>query len=342
MQIYLNSFGTYLHVKEAMFEIRVPTESGTTERHHLAAHKVTAIILTVAGALSSDALRLALTHNVDVILADRNGQPLGRFWHAKLGSTSKIRKRQLEASLGREGVVCTGRWLVGKLEGQAALLQKLKKHRKHHHDLLDERSARIGELGGAIATCVAGAAKTSEVADTLRGLEGTAGRLYWQTLSKLTPAPYQFAGRSFRPATDAFNAFLNYGYGVLYARVEKALMTAGIDPYVGFMHRDDYNQKSMVFDFIEPYRTHVDRVVFRLFSGKKVNGGHYGELAGGVTLVKPGKELLIEALGDYLDGEKVRSGRRVRTRMNAMLADAHRFAQELLEREITDVEIVEL
>jgi CRISPR-associated protein Cas1 len=343
MQIYLNSFGTYLHVKEAMFEIRIPAaQGGGTQKHHLAAHKVTAIILTVAGALSSDALRLALTHNVDIILADRNGQPLGRFWHAKLGSTSKIRKRQLEASLGREGLRHTGRWLVAKLENQAALLQKLKKHRKHHHELLDERGDRIGALAHAIETCVAAGKKTSEVADTLRGLEGTAGRLYWQTLSKLTPAPYQFNGRSFRPATDAFNAFLNYGYGILYARVEKALMTAGIDPYVGFMHRDDYNQKSMVFDFIEPYRTHVDRVVFRLFSGKKVNAGHYGELAGGITLVKPGKELLIEALGNYLDGEKVRSGRRVRTRMNAMLADAHRFAQELLEREITDIEITEL
>lgn len=342
MQIYLNSFGTYLHVKEAMFEIRVPAENGTTQRHHLAAHKVTAIILTVAGALSSDALRLALRHNVDIILADQSGQPLGRFWHAKLGSTSKIRKRQLEASLGREGLAYTGQWLVGKLEQQAEWLQQLKKHRKQHHELLDERSARIGELAVAIKTCVSGAEKTSEVADTLRGLEGTAGRLYWQTLSQLTPPPYSFSGRSFRPAADAFNAFLNYGYGVLYARVEKALMTAGIDPYVGFMHRDDYNQKSMVFDFIEPYRTYVDRVVFRLFSGKKVNTDHFGELAGGITLEKPGKELLIEALGDYLDGEKVRSGRRVRTRMNAMLADAHRFAQQLLGEEITDVEITAL
>lgn len=342
MQIYLNSFGTYLHVKEAMFEIRVPTDSGTTDKHHLAAHKVTAIILTVAGALSSDALRLALTHNVDIILTDRSGQPLGRFWHAKLGSTSKIRKRQLEASLGQDGLAFTGKWLVEKLENQADHLHKLKKHRKHHHELIDGRRTRIRELAKAIESCVEGAKETSDIADTLRGLEGTAGRLYWQTLSTLMPAPYQFSGRSFRPALDAFNAFLNYGYGVLYARVEKALMTAGIDPYVGFMHRDDYNQKSMVYDFIEPYRPLVDHVVFRLFSGKKVNTGHYAELAGGITLIKPGKELLIEALGAYLDGEKVRSGRRVRTRMNAMLADAHRFAQALLKEESTDIEITEL
>jgi CRISPR-associated protein Cas1 len=342
MQIYLNSFGTYLHVKEEMFEIRVPSDGGGTTKHHLSAKKVTAIILTVAGALSSDAIRLALTHNVDLILADRSGQPLGRFWHAKLGSTTKIRKRQLAASIGSLGLEYTGRWLTAKLGAQADMLGRLKKHRKHHHELLDQRSERISELAVAIKTCVADTKLTKEVADTLRGLEGTAGRLYWQTLSELTPEPYQFKGRSFRPAADAFNAFLNYGYGVLYARVEKALMTAGLDPFVGFMHRDDYNQKSMVFDFIEPYRSLVDHVVFRLFSGKKVNATHYGDLAGGITLEKPGKELLIEALGNYLDGEKVRHHRRNRSRMNGMLADAHRFAQELLEIDDKEFEIIEL
>lgn len=342
MQIYLNSFGTYLHVKDAMFEIRVPAEKGGMTTHHLAAHKVTAIILTVAGALSSDALRLALTYNVDIILADRGGQPLGRFWHAKLGSTTKIRKLQLTASLGAKGLAYTGKWLTAKLAAQADLLHRLKKHRKNHHELLDERCERIGQLAAAIATCVNSASRVEDVADTLRGLEGTAGRLYWQTLSTLVPEPYTFSGRSFRPAADPFNAFLNYGYGVLYARVEKALMTAGLDPYVGFMHRDDYNQKSMVFDFIEPYRPLVDHVVFRLFSGKKINATHYGQLAGGITLEKPGKELLIDALGEYLDGEKVRHHRRVRSRMNGMLADAHRFAQELLHGEAGELEITEL
>jgi CRISPR-associated endonuclease Cas1 len=71
-----------------------------------------------------------------------------------------------------------------------------------------------------------------------------------------------FKGRSSRPAEDPFNAFLNYAYGVLYSRVEKALIIAGVDPFVGFMHRDDYNMKSMVFDFIEPYRIYAEETVF--------------------------------------------------------------------------------
>ncbi len=57
---------------------------------------------------------------------------------------------------------------------------------------------------------------------------------------------------------------------------------------------------------------------------------------------KPGKELLIAALGEYLDGDKVRHHQRVRSRANGMLADAHRFAQELLGKDLKDLEIVEL
>lgn len=330
MQLYLNTYGTYLHVKEALFEVRVPKAEGKDyEVKHFAAHKVTAIIMTTAGALSTDAVSLAIKHNVDLIFADRSGFPLGRVWHSKLGSTTLIRKRQLEASLGPVGLRWTLAWLTAKLDAQIETLDKLKKHRTQQQDFLEERRARIEQLRNGM-TALGDAERVDAVADTLRGLEGTAGRLYFATLSQLTPDPYRFNGRSFRPAVDPFNAFLNYGYGILYARIEKALIIAGLDPYLGFLHRDDYNQKSMVFDFIEPYRHYVDRVVFRLFSGKLVRQDHVRAIANGVSLDKPGKELLIEKLNQYLEVDKIRYRNRNQTRANALQQDAHRFANELI------------
>ncbi len=303
MQIHLNTYGTYLHVKDAMFELRVPGPEGS-QTHHLAAKRVSSIVFSIAGAISTDALRLALRHNVDVLVAEQDGFPIGRFQGARPGSTTRIRKNQLAASLDATGVRFVERWLTGKLAGQAAHLHKLRKHRKGHQELLDRRRDAILELGNSIGAVCAAAPTVDAVADTLRGLEGTAGRLYFQTLSQILPQKHQFAGRSFRPAADPFNAFLNYGYGVLYSRIEKALLVAGLDPFIGFMHRDDYNQKSLVFDFIEPYRMLVDRVVVRLFAGKRVRDEHTRPLSGGVSLDKDGKALLVEALGDYLDGEK--------------------------------------
>lgn len=329
MQLYLNTYGTYLHIKDAMFEVRVPQEGGGHQKHHFAAQKVTSIIMTTSGTLSTDAIQLAFQNNIDIIFADSSGFPRGRVWHSKLGSTTKIRKRQLEASLGQEGVRWTIQWLAEKLANQIEFIKDLKKHRASIGDYLDEKSAKIANLQQSMRL-QGDAQSVDSIAETLRGLEGTAGRLYFETLSQTLPEEHRFNGRSFRPALDPFNAFLNYGYGVLYGRVEKALMIAGLDPYVGFLHRDDYNQKSMVFDFIEPYRAHAEIVVFRLFSAKKVNQTHTQALANGITLAKEGKQLLIEKLNDYLEVQTLRYNGRNQTRGNGLQMDAHRFANELI------------
>ncbi|MCX6163660.1 MAG: CRISPR-associated endonuclease Cas1, partial [Ignavibacteriae bacterium] len=175
------------------------------------------------------------------------------------------------------------------------------------------------------------AINTKDVADTIRGLEGTAGRIYFETLSLLLADEYKFEGRSSRPAKDVFNAFLNYSYGVLYGKVEKALIIAGVDPYLGFLHRDDYNQLSMVYDFIEQYRVFADRVVHRLFSSKKVNQSHTDKITNGYTLNKEGKILLMENYNKYFEEETVRYKGKNQTRSNIIQFDAHSFANSLIE-----------
>jgi CRISPR-associated protein Cas1 len=107
-------------------------------------------------------------------------------------------------------------------------------------------------------------------------------------------------------------------------------MIAGLDPYVGFLHRDDYNQVSFVFDFIEPYRPMVDLTVFRLFSGKKISQEHYHSFKNGVGLTKSGKKMVVEAFVKRFDVDKIRYRGRNQTRMNAIQQDAHSFANDLI------------
>ena len=335
MNLFINTPGTYLHVKDGMFEVRRKVE-GKVEKRQFAAQKVTAFLLSDGVALSTDAVALAMQHNVDVMFVAYDGHPYGRVWHAKPGSTTRIRKRQLEASLGAEGLVAIKSWLGRKLENQQEHLQRLKKHRSQLQDFLDEKTGHIAALHGKIER-VEGS-RVDEVADSLRGWEGTAGRHYFEALSVAMPKGWEFKGRSFRPAQDAFNAMLNYAYGILYSQTERALLIAGLDPYLGFMHRDDYNQKSMVFDFIEPYRIHAERVVFRLFSGKKVRQTHFEAITGGVSLNAEGKPVLVEAFFDYLQNEKVRYRGRNLSRLHAMQLDAHRFANGLIEKTPSDEE----
>ena len=83
------------------------------------------------------------------------------------------------------------------------------------------------------------------------------------------PEAYRFDGRSRQPALDAVNAMLNYSYGVLYSLVERACICAGLDPFLGFLHTDNYNKKSLVFDLIEPFRIVGERTTLLLFTGRR-------------------------------------------------------------------------
>ena len=103
MQLIINTYGTYVHVKDDLFEVTL-TKDGEKQKHHFASQKVTSILMSKGAALSTDAIILAMKNNIDIIVFEYDGMPVGRFWHSKPGSTSKIRKQQLEASLNETGV----------------------------------------------------------------------------------------------------------------------------------------------------------------------------------------------------------------------------------------------
>ena len=86
--------------------------------------------------------------------------------------------------------------------------------------------------------------------------------------------------REHRGARDVVNCSLNYGYGILYAQVESAILLAGLDPYAGFLHVDRPGKPSLVLDLIEEFRAPVvDRVVMGLLNkGVKLEVDDSGRL----------------------------------------------------------------
>jgi CRISPR-associated protein Cas1 len=162
------------------------------------------------------------------------------------------------------------------------------------------------------------------------GLEGTAGRTYFEALSYIMPDRFKFDGRSRNPAKDEFNCLLNYGYGVLYSMVEKACIIAGLDPYVGFIHTDNYNKLSLVFDLIEPFRILVDQTVVYLISGRKIKQEYFDKLKNGLTLNREGKAVLIEALNNTFEKTVRYRGRNIKNR-NIIQFEAHRIANGLIK-----------
>jgi CRISPR-associated protein Cas1 len=97
MQIVINTFGASLRRQGDRFVVKAGTK-----RQMFSAAKVQSILVATAVHLTSDAIVLALQHNIDVLFLDRTGEPIGRVWPPRTGSTAAIRRRQLEKGVMRQ------------------------------------------------------------------------------------------------------------------------------------------------------------------------------------------------------------------------------------------------
>lgn len=322
MQLVLNTPGAYLRLRDGCFHITVDEASKL-----VSPKKVESILISSAVKLSSAALQLAVEHNIDVVFLDKFGAPFGRLWHAKLGSTTRIRRGQLIASTNAEGLGFALRWVQQKLDNQIEFLTTLANKRPGKQEQLGVYVSQIQVIRDKLQDFEF---KNENAADALRGLEGTAGRIYFEALSFVQPEQFPFQGRSRQPAKDEFNCILNYCYGVLYGIVERACMLSGLEPYLGFFHADNYNKKSLVFDLIEPYRIGAEETTVYLFSQRQVRKEMFDKIQNGLTLNKEGKQVVIAACNERLDTAIRHKGRNI-TRRNVIQFDCQAFAQELLK-----------
>jgi len=321
MQLVLNTFGAYLHRQGEMFRIKVGEEI-----KEVSSRKVSSILIATAATLSTDAIQLAVEKNIDIVFLDKFGDPFGRVWHGRPGSTTRIRREQLRLMDTKEGLAFAKEWIGLKLERQIGFLEEMRERRTRLSAELTAAANQLKDLSTSLSL-VEGTVE--EVRGTIMGLEGTAGRIYFASLSKLLPDRFQFEGRSRNPAKDEFNCLLNYAYGVLYGTVERAALLAGLDPYIGFVHTDHYNKKSLVFDLIEPYRIWADEAVTGLFAAKKITQALFDALPNGFVLNKEGKATLMERFAGFLDEAIRYRGRNIKRR-DTIQFDCHRFANQLI------------
>jgi CRISPR-associated protein Cas1 len=321
MQLVINTYGSYLRKKENCFLVR--KEDKVFE---VSVNKVDSILIATAAYISTDAIKFAVENNVDIVFLDSYGDPYGRVWHPKLGSTTLIRRRQLELYEKEEGLNLAKKWGVQKFDNQIEFLKRLKKTRAEKKDELESCINEVEQLKERMKGLKG---TVEERRQTILGIEGMASRTYFEALSSIIPDKFKFDSRSRNPARDEFNAMLNYGYGVLYSMVEKACIIAGLDPYIGFLHTDNYNKKSLVFDIIEMFRTFVDETVVHLFSKREVKKEYFDKIQNGVSLNKEGKGVLIEALNETFEKTIKYKGRNIKTK-NVIQFECHRIANKLL------------
>ncbi|MCS7070500.1 MAG: CRISPR-associated endonuclease Cas1, partial [Anaerolinea sp.] len=221
---------------------------------------------------------------IPIVMLDVNGDVFATLYAAGLTGTVLTRREQLLAYYDERGLTLAQAFAAAKITNQVRTLRYWSGNRRSDHPdiaaVLEEAAAEIQALADAVADAL-----TEPDAETARavlmGLEGRAAAIYWGAAAQLIPAHYAWPGRVGRGAVDPINSLLNYGYGILYAQIERAIVLAGLDPYAGFLHADRPGKPSLVLDLIEEFRqAAVDRVVIGLAArGYQIEQDEFGQLA---------------------------------------------------------------
>lgn len=271
--------------------------------------------------LSSDVIFECGTRGIPITFLTFVGEPYATLISANLTGTVATRREQLLAYTDERGVALAKAFARGKLANQANLLRYLGKYRRAAQPQVYWELREAAEGLQALATQLDRLAGTvlDEVRPQILGVEGLAARRYWQALRCVVPADLGWMGREHRGATDVVNCLLNYGYGILYGQVERAIVLAGLDPYGGYLHVDRPGKPSLTLDLIEEFRQMVvDRTVLAMLGrGGELGLDEEGRLDGAT------RKSLADKLFERLDGEEPYEGRRHKVRTIIQMQARH-------------------
>ncbi|NQT57380.1 MAG: type I-C CRISPR-associated endonuclease Cas1 [Bacteroidetes bacterium] len=136
--------------------------------------------------------------------------------------------------------------------------------------------------------------------DEVRGLEGVSAAVYFSIFNDLIvdqKSKFNFLERSRRPPLDEVNAMLSFTYTILAHDIRSALETVGLDPSVGFLHRDRPGRPGLALDLMEEFRSVIaDRLVLSLINRKQVKPSGFKRAENGAVVMDSDtrKILLIE------------------------------------------------
>jgi CRISP-associated protein Cas1 len=307
MQLVLDTHGLVLKQRNRAFEV-----IGKQASRLISPKQITSIAVTADCLVSTAAIRLAVKHHVPIFLIDNTGQVEGRLWSAHFIGLASLRRSQANWVDEGHWVAWIYQCIAQKLTRQAQVIQE------HSHmamailaaiPLKDEIMKPIDGINDAPE-----AVDGKRIRQLLLSAEAKAAKLYWTALSAALPVEWQFQGRSRRPAQDPFNCTLNYAYGMLYQVVENAVFAAGLDPYIGVLHAEEYARPALVFDLIEPFRPWIDELLLYAFLQQIVKDNFFEQKENGWWMSKAGKAWLIPAFNTWMDEfiilEKVKKSRK--------------------------------
>lgn len=229
-------------------------------------------------------------HQVTVSWLTETGRFLASMHGPTHGNVLLRREQYRKADSPDASASLARAFTIGKVANCRTVL--LRTAREYPHAQLDAACDRL-------AACL-NRLKPGLSLDETRGMEGEAANTYFGVFSLLIrqqdPA-FQFSGRNRRPPLDPVNCLLSFLYTLLTHDIRSALETCGLDPAVGFLHRDRPGRPSLALDMMEEFRPYLaDRLACTLINRGQVKPKGFKKTeSGAVVMDDTTRKEVIEA-----------------------------------------------
>ncbi len=239
-------------------------------------------------------LGLCLERGVGVSFLSPYGKHLATIEGLPKGNVLLRRKQYRLADSTYESALMARSFVIGKLAGSRTVL------RRFMSDYA--KTVDTDNIDSACKLLARNIVKSSDKVDIdqIRGIEGESARAYFSVFNLLIlnqKEHFFMKDRNRRPPKDNVNALLSFLYTLLLHETKSALVTVGLDPYVGFLHRDRPGRLGLALDLMEEFRPYIaDRLVLNLINRKQVTGKDFVKKeSGGIIMSEAARKVVIEA-----------------------------------------------
>lgn len=179
--------------------------------------------------------------------------------------------------------------------------------------------------------------------DSLLGIEGLAGRIYFEHFGGMLKADddaptgrFAFEHRNRRPPRDPVNALLSLAYALLTKDLTVTCLAIGFDPFMGYYHRPRFGRPALALDLMEPFRPLIaESTVLTAINGRMVSPADFITVGRAVSLTPKGRRGLIQAYEQRMDSAVTHPAFGYRVSYRRVLEVQARLFARLVTGEIT-------
>jgi CRISPR-associated protein Cas1 len=275
--LYVATQGTYLSKERESLIVSVERQV----RLRVPIHTLDGIVCFGNVLCSPFLLGFCAEKAVEVSFLTANGRFLARV-NGPVSGNVLLRRRQYRMADDEQASADIARsCLIGKVANSRAVLQR---YLRDHDDSDENVQQAVVRLKMSLERL-----KERTTVDELRGVEGDCGREYFSVFGNVIKdrnEDFYFKTRSRRPPLDNMNALLSFLYTLLAHDMRSALESVGLDPAVGYLHRDRPGRYGLALDLMEEFRPVLaDRAALSLVNLKIVSGKGFRKSESGAVIM---------------------------------------------------------